>query len=57
MDLNRTNPFRSIGAVAATLAFIASVAVLLVSAEISNISRVLEGPTDQQPQQQEAPVQ
>jgi hypothetical protein len=32
------NPFRSIGAVAATLAFIASVAVILVSAEVSRIS-------------------
>jgi len=32
------NPFRSIGAVAATLAFIASVAILLVSAEGSRIS-------------------
>ena len=30
-------PFRSIGAVAAALAFIASVAILLVSAEISRI--------------------
>jgi hypothetical protein len=48
------NPFRSIGAVAATLAFIASVAVLLVSAEISNISSALEGPTDQQQQRQES---
>jgi hypothetical protein len=32
------NPFRSIGAVAAALAFIASVAILLVSAEVSRIS-------------------
>jgi hypothetical protein len=32
------NPFRSIGAVAAALAFIASVAIILVSAEISRIS-------------------
>jgi hypothetical protein len=32
------NPFRSIGAVAATLAFIVSVAVILVSVEISRIS-------------------
>jgi hypothetical protein len=32
------NPFRSIGAVAATLAFIASVAIILVSAEVSRIS-------------------
>jgi hypothetical protein len=31
------NPFRSIGAVAATLAFIASVAIILVSAEVSRI--------------------
>jgi hypothetical protein len=31
-------PFRSIGAVAATLAFIASVAIILVSAEVSRIS-------------------
>jgi hypothetical protein len=54
LDIEK-NPFRSIGAVAATLAFIASVAVILVSAEISNISSALEGPTDQQPQQQEAP--
>lgn len=34
------NPFRSIGAVAATLAFIASVAVILVSAEVSRMSAV-----------------
>jgi hypothetical protein len=32
------NPFRSIGAVAAALAFIASVAILLISAEGSRIS-------------------
>jgi hypothetical protein len=32
------NPFRSIGAVAAVLAFIASVAILLISAEVSRIS-------------------
>jgi len=32
------NPFRSIGAVAATLAFIASVAIILLSAEVSRIS-------------------
>jgi hypothetical protein len=32
------NPFRSIGAVAATLAFIASVVIILVSAEVSRIS-------------------
>ena len=32
------NPFRSIGGVAAALAFIASVAIILVSAEISRIS-------------------
>jgi hypothetical protein len=32
------NPFRSIGAVAATLAFIACVAIILVSAEVSRIS-------------------
>jgi hypothetical protein len=32
------NPFRSIGAVAATLAFILSVATILVSAEVSRIS-------------------
>ena len=31
-------PFRSIGAVAATLAFIASVAIILISAEVSRIS-------------------
>jgi len=31
-------PFRSIGAVAATLSFIASVAVIFVSAEVSRIS-------------------
>jgi hypothetical protein len=34
------NPFRSIGAVAAALTFIASVAVILVSAEVSRISAV-----------------
>jgi hypothetical protein len=32
------NPFRSIGAVAATLAFIVSVAIILVSAEVSRIT-------------------
>jgi hypothetical protein len=32
------NPFRSIGAVAATLAFIVSVAIILVSVEVSRIS-------------------
>jgi hypothetical protein len=32
------NPFRSIGAVAATLAFIASVAIILVSIEVSRIT-------------------
>ena len=32
------NPFRSIGAVAATLAFVGSVAIILVSAEVSRIS-------------------
>jgi hypothetical protein len=32
------NPFRSIGAVAAALAFIASVAIILVSAEVSRIT-------------------
>jgi len=32
------NPFRSIGAVAAALAFVASVAIIMVSAEISRIS-------------------
>jgi hypothetical protein len=31
------SPFRSIGAVAATLTFIASVAIILVSAEVSRI--------------------
>jgi hypothetical protein len=31
------NPFRSIGAVAATLAFVASVAIILVSFEVSRI--------------------
>jgi hypothetical protein len=35
------NPFRSIGAVAATLAFIASVAIILVSAVVSRISTAL----------------
>jgi hypothetical protein len=37
------NPFRSIGAVAATLAFIVSVAIILVSAEVSRISAAWEG--------------
>jgi hypothetical protein len=32
------NPFRSIGAVAAALTFIATVAIILVSAEVSRIS-------------------
>jgi hypothetical protein len=31
-------PFRSIGAVAATLAFMASIAIILVSIEVSRIS-------------------
>jgi len=35
------NPFRSIGAVAATLAFVMSVAIILVSAEVSRISTAL----------------
>jgi hypothetical protein len=34
------NPFRSIGAVAAALAFIASVAIILVSAEVSRVGSV-----------------
>jgi hypothetical protein len=37
LDIEK-NPFRSIGAVAAALAFIASVAIILVSAEVSRIS-------------------
>jgi hypothetical protein len=37
LDIEK-NPFRSIGAVAATFAFIASVAIILVSAEVSRIS-------------------
>ena len=37
LDIEKA-PFRSIGAVAATLAFIASVAIILVSAEVSRIS-------------------
>ena len=37
LDIEKT-PFRSIGAVAAIVAFIASVAVILVSAEVSMIS-------------------
>jgi hypothetical protein len=37
LDVEKT-PFRSIGAVAATLAFIASVAIIAVSAEVSRIS-------------------
>jgi hypothetical protein len=37
LDIEK-NPFRSIGAVAAGLAFIASVAIILVSAEVSRIS-------------------
>ena len=36
LDIEK-NPFRSIGAVAAVLAFIANVAILLVSAEVSRI--------------------
>jgi hypothetical protein len=36
LDVEKT-PFRSIGAVAATLAFIATVAIILVSAEVSRI--------------------
>jgi hypothetical protein len=37
LDIEKA-PFRSIGAVAAVLAFIASVAVLLISTEISRIT-------------------
>jgi len=37
LDIEK-NPFRSIGAVAATLAFIVSVAIILVSVEVSRIS-------------------
>jgi hypothetical protein len=37
LDVDK-NPFRSIGAVAATLAFIATVAIILVSAEVSRIT-------------------
>jgi hypothetical protein len=37
------NPFRSIGAVAATLAFIGSVVIILVSAEISWITKAVSG--------------
>ena len=37
LDVDKA-PFRSIGAVAATLAFIASVAIILVSVEYSRIS-------------------
>jgi hypothetical protein len=37
LDIEK-NPFRSIGAVAAALAFVASVAIILVSAEVSRIS-------------------
>jgi hypothetical protein len=37
LDIEK-NPFRSIGAVAATLAFISSVAIIIVSAEVSRIS-------------------
>jgi hypothetical protein len=36
------NPFRQIGAVAAALAFLGYVVIILVSAEISNISSALE---------------
>jgi hypothetical protein len=39
LDVDK-NPFRSIGAVAAALAFIASVVIILVSAEVSRISSV-----------------
>ncbi len=39
LDIEKA-PFRSIGAVAAALAFIASVAIILVSAEVSRISAV-----------------
>jgi len=39
LDIDK-NPFRSIGAVAAALAFIASVAIILVSWEVSRISAV-----------------
>ena len=37
LDVEKT-PFRSIGAVAAALAFIVSVAIILASAEVSRIS-------------------
>ena len=37
LDIEKA-PFRSIGAVAAALAFIASVAIILVSVEVSRIS-------------------
>ena len=37
LDIEK-NPFRSIGAVAAALAFIASVVIILVSVEVSRIS-------------------
>jgi hypothetical protein len=37
LDIEK-NPFRSIGVVAATLAFIASIAIILVSAEVSRMS-------------------
>jgi hypothetical protein len=40
LDIEK-NPFRSIGAVAATLAFLGSVVIILVSAELSNISSAL----------------
>jgi hypothetical protein len=40
LDIEK-NPFRSIGAVAATLAFLGSVVIIFVSAEISNISSAL----------------
>ena len=40
LDIEK-NPFRSIGAVAAALAFLGSVVIIFVSAEISNISSAL----------------
>jgi hypothetical protein len=42
LDIEK-NPFRSIGAVAATLAFIGSLVIILVSAEISWITKVVSG--------------
>ena len=41
LDIEKA-PFRSIGAVAAALAFIASVAIILVSAEVSWITNASE---------------